>query len=56
MTSDEERYVDCDKCGERFVGEAIIRQYMTDRGRGDWCIACAVSRGDWTIAPQEDPA
>ena len=43
--TDEERYVDCDSCGERFEGEAIIRQYMADRGRGNKCITCAGGPG-----------
>lgn len=40
----EERYVDCDICGERYVGEDAIRSYIrektTPNGIRDVCISC----------------
>jgi hypothetical protein len=38
---DEERYVDCDVCGERYVGEDAIRSYIREQANGrDVCISC----------------
>ena len=39
----EERYVDCEVCGERYVGEDAIRGYIREVGHGgerDVCISC----------------
>ena len=41
----EERFVDCDRCGERYVGEGAIRSYIREveiplGGVDSVCIGC----------------
>ena len=50
----EDRYVDCDVCSERFVGDAAIRSYIneTEEGRS-LCDACFnVHRCDLLCRPR----
>ena len=43
----DERYEDCDGCGERFVGEDAINGYLIDVGQDRLCHTCAKGRGLW---------
>ena len=41
----EERYVDCERCGERFVGEEAIAGYLREEelplgGTSSICVGC----------------
>jgi len=42
MTTEEERYEDCDRCGERYHGE-YIDAYLRDEEKADdelWRVCC----------------
>ena len=43
----DDRYGDCDSCGERFVGEDAIRGHLIDVGQDRLCYSCAKKRGLW---------
>ena len=37
----DERYDECDKCGDRFTGRRAIREYLRDGPFNTrWCIDC----------------
>lgn len=58
IPSDEERYADCDQCGERFQGDAAIRLHLRETERDDRalmiCHACLCAEATRFSAHPDD--